>query len=159
MKRFFGFLLFTIILTVAYFTIASALTQPCEGAEPACITISEPLPPQSAFYPSEVYSITDTEFFKWATDQNVKARIKWEEWYKTAPPHWINYSITDYKQNHHGFYFGSNYKQGSIRHYKRRLLNPDYVSQSLTIINPYCRPKRQFLILPESGYLGQFGRS
>ena len=140
MKRFLAILLFTVICTALCFTLGSL----CDGAEPARITISEPLPPQPTSYPSEVYSMTDAEFFKWATDQNIEARTEWEKWYKTAPPRWINYGVIDYKQSRRGSYFGSNYEQGSIRHYGRRFLNPDYASRPLTIINPYCRPKRQF---------------
>jgi inhibitor of cysteine peptidase len=166
MKRFFGFLLFTVILAVAYFTIASVFTQPCEGAE---LHISAPLPPQPKPYPAEVYTMTDAEFFKWATEENTKARAEWEEWAKTAPPRWISYDVTDTEHNFRDSWRGRgitgyNYagyehrymtsgqaygsRSSSTRHYTGRYLNPDYYSRPLTIINPYCRPKQQLPVPP-----------
>jgi len=153
MKRFFGVLLFTVIMGLAYFFIASAFTQPCNGAEITVevtaevaqpkLTISPPIPGNMVrlSYPDEVYRMTDGEFYAWATEQNVKARAEWDEWYKTAPPRWIGYGVTDYEQSRRGRYFGSNAERGSVRSYEKRFLNPDYVARPLTIINPYCKPR------------------
>lgn len=152
MKRFFGVLLFTVVIGLAYFFIASAFTQPCKGAEITVevtaevvkpqLTISDPIPGHVVrlSYPDEVYHMSDQEFFNWATEQNAKARAEWDEWYKTAPPRWTSYSVTDYEQSRRGRYFGSNTEQGSACYYEKRFLNPDYVARPLTIINPYCKP-------------------
>lgn len=141
MVRFLAIQLLTILLFITVCAILFfARGSLCDGAEPMRITISEPLP-QPIPYPSVVYKMTDAEFFLWATDQNNKARAGWEKWYRTAPPRWISYGVTtDYKQSRRGSYFGSNYEQGSVRHYQQRYLNPNYYSRPLTIINPYCRP-------------------
>lgn len=138
MKRFLAILLFTIVCTVL--TLGSL----CNGAEPRVI-ISAPMLPQLLPYPSEVYGMTDAEFFQWATDQNGKTRAKWGKWHRTAPPRWIGYGVTiSYQQSRRGSYFGTNHERGSVHRYQRQYLNPGYYSRPLTVINPYCRPKRQF---------------
>lgn len=141
MKRFFGLLLFVAFVALLY----ALIVVPCDAAEPLHLTISEP------FYgtipaplPPSVYDMTPDEFYDWATAQNEKASADWEEWHKTAPPRWIGYGVTDYSRLHRGRYFGSGTENGSIRYYEKRFLNPDYYSRPLTIINPYCQPKRQF---------------
>jgi len=156
MKRFFGILLFTAIVGLAYFYIASAFTQLCDGAEIAVevtaeiaqprLTISDPIPGNMIrlSYPDEVYRMSAGEFYAWATEQNAKARAEWDEWYKTAPPRWISYGATDYERSRRGRYFGYNTERGSARYYEKRFLNPDYVSRPLTIINPYCPPRPKF---------------
>lgn len=163
MKRFFGFLLFAAIIAAVFGIFMLVATVPCQGAEPSRLVISKPFYGQlPASYPPEVYDMTDAEFFAWATEQNAKAKAEWDEWYKTAPPRWLSYSVTSH--NHHqrgrwadrgvtgynysgyeqrynsaGFMYGSTY--GSTRYYEQRFLNPDYVSRPLTIINPYCKPR------------------
>jgi len=152
MKRFFGVLLFTVIVGLVYFIVGNAFTQPCNGAEITVevtaevaqpkLTISPPIPGNLVrlSYPDEVCHMSAGEFYAWATEQNAKGRAEWDEWYKTAPPRWISYGATDYEQNRRGRYFGSNTERGSVRHYEKRFLNPDYVARPLTIINPYCPP-------------------
>lgn len=140
MKRFLTTLLFAVVLAVLFFSIGGIVSLCC-SAEPMHITISEPLPPQFTPYPSKVYKMTDAEFFLWATDQNDKARAEWEKWHRTAPPRWISYGVTiDYERSRRGSYFGTNHERSSVHRYQRRYLNPNYYSQPLTIINPYCRP-------------------
>jgi len=152
MKRFFGVLLSTIVVGLAFFIVGTAFTQPCNGAEITVevtaevaqpkLTISPPIPGNMVrpSYPDEVYRMSAGEFYAWATEQNAKARAEWDEWHKTAPPRWISYGVTDYEQSRRGRYFGTNYEKGSARSYEKRFLNPDYVARPLTIINPYCQP-------------------
>jgi hypothetical protein len=129
----------------------------CNGEEPLQplhLTISEPIQGSIAEtilagYPPEVYDMTPTEFFKWATDQNDKARAEWDKWYETAPSHWITYDEATSDGWHDGIqlgYRGSNgygERHSTQRHYQRRYLNPDYTGRSLTIINPFCQPTKQ----------------
>lgn len=129
--------------------------QRCEGAEPK-ITVSDNIP-MPTVYPPEVYNMTPAEFFKWATDQNEKARIEWDEWFKTAPPRWTTYDEENFNswrnEPYSGYYTRADaygYRAGSYgeRHYTRtfyrkRYLNPDYVSRPLTIINPFCPPTKK----------------
>jgi len=129
------------LLLLLFFTTAFDLMSPCSGAEPGRITISEPVVFATS-YPSEVYSMTDAEFFKWATKQNEQARAESEDWYKNeSQPRWIGYgTATDYERSRRGRYFGTNYEQGSVHTYEKRYLNPNYTSRLLKIVNPFCRP-------------------
>jgi len=174
MKRFFGVLLFTIIVSLVFFFIGSVFTRPCDGAEITVevtaeivrprLTISDPIPGNMVWssYPDEVYHMSAREFYTWATEQNAKTRVEWDEWHKTAPPRWLSYGVTDYERhgnsqrtdrgtngygyrhryNTSGRMYGSGYGSGygSTRTYAKRFLNPDYVSRPLAIINPYCPP-------------------
>lgn len=148
MNRFLGFLVFVAFLMLLLIAMLNTLPS-CEAAEPLHLTISaDPLPPP---YPPEVYRIprgldfgmSPNEFYAWAVKRNAEERAEWDKWHATAPPRWINYGVTDYKQSRRGSYFGSNNEQGSVRHSERRFLNPDYRSRPLTIINPYCQPKNK----------------
>jgi hypothetical protein len=149
--------------------MGTLLALPCNGAE---LVISDPIPALPLKYPPEVYTMTDGEFYTWATEQNAKARAEWDEWYETAEPRWLSYDATDYERHHNrsqkgrgiSYYDGNTgYEQrfvvagrsygtrsGTTRHYQKRYLNPDYVSRPLTIINPYCRPRRlpEFPVIP-----------
>ncbi len=69
MKRDWPWLL-AILFAALLFT--SFMTMCADSAEPLRITISDPLPP--TIYPAKVCSMTDAEFFEWATDQNNKTR-------------------------------------------------------------------------------------
>jgi hypothetical protein len=157
MKRIWLYCLLWVIVVIALTVLLT--TQHCEGDEPK-ITISANIPMPTA-YPPEVYNMTPAEFFKWATDQNEKARIEWDEWFKTAPPRWTTYDEEEFNgwrnEPYSGYYTRADaygYRTGSYgggygeRHYtrtfyKKRYLNPDYVSRPLTIINPFCPPKRE----------------
>lgn len=161
MRRFLGFLLFTAFIALLYVTACHAA---CHAGEPAHLTISEPFHGSLVVpvYPPEVFSMTPREFYAWATQQNAKARADWDEWHKTAPPRWISYDGTTFdgysngprhrsrvtatlygveSRSTYGGYQHHHYTQQS---FQKRFLNPDYVSRPLTIINPYCQPKRQF---------------
>lgn len=158
MKRFLAVLLAMVIFAVLFFSIGGIVSV-CTGAEPLRLTISEPLPLPPTPYPSEVYSMTDAEFFKWATDQNDKARAEWDEWYKTAPRRWTSYdgttidghgqspryrdrmTVTPRGVKSSSASGGRYYYHQTRQSFQRRYLNPDYVSRPLTIINPYCRPQ------------------
>lgn len=152
MKRFLCSLLFVAFVVVLY--------APCRAADVAVnvtaivkpaphLTVSEPFYGSlaSLSYPAEVYLMTPGEFYIWASEQNARARLDWEEWYKTAPPRRVSYGAVDYSRHsdgrypgvHHG---GTGYSNDSesYRSYERRFLNPDYVSRPLTIINPFCPP-------------------
>jgi len=110
------------------------------------IHISQPIPitwPLILTYPEEVYSMTDAEFFVWATKQNQKAQADGDAWHKTAAPKWITYgTTTEFQRERRGRFFGSNREWGSYCTYEPRYLNPDYVARPLRIINPYCKPAR-----------------
>lgn len=130
MKNFIRFLLLLALVCVICFAVS---TFTCDGAE-----------------------MTDAEFYTWAVDQNAKAKAEWSVWRKTAPPRWISYTtvILDGHSNgprHQTYIRGARTHSTSggyrrhhyeLQSFQKRYLNPDHRSRPLTIINPYCNPKR-----------------
>jgi len=105
------------------------------------ISISEPYPTNFPIpLPLETYYMTPAKYYEWATTQNANSQQEWENWYKTAPPRWINYDVMDYNQQREGTFFGDQRENGSMRIYQKRFLNPDYQTRPRTIFNPYCPP-------------------
>lgn len=141
--------LFQSLCLFAAFLALLVVTQHCDGTEPLHLTISEPF---SGILPvpylPEVYNMTPVEFYKWATNQNAEELAAWEKWYETAPPRWARYDETSTSSGHDGVQPGYRGSRGygerhsTQTHYQRRYLNPDYVSRPLTIINPFCPPKK-----------------
>lgn len=106
-----------------------------EGGE---VTITEHAPFE---YPAEVTGMTDANFFLWATRFN-EQRVR--EIIRSSEPKWL-YSYGIKTRVTHGVspVRGVSDMQIVRERYPRRYLNPDYFPPSaLTVINPYCKPKR-----------------
>jgi len=127
-----GLLLATFIVTTNVQASEIHISPPIATTAPLIMT-----------YPEKVYKMTDAEFYVWATKRNQEAWAVWKLWRATAPPKWITHGWTlKHKGSQYGEYFGSNRSESSYRLYQPRCLNPDYQTKSLTIINPYVKPKR-----------------
>ncbi len=106
-----------------------ALGHGCNGAE---ITVTQRVPFE---YPAKVAGMSDAEFFTWATQFNKQQE---REIVRSPYPEWLHgYGVrTRVIQGVSGMEI---VREGYPRHY----LNPDYFPPSpLTVINPYCKPKR-----------------
>jgi hypothetical protein len=114
------YLLPGIVLTLLAFGIFSTK---CNGAE---ITITEHAPFE---YPAKVAEMSDADFFQWATrfnEQQVREIVR------SSEPKWLHRSRVRVMR---GFRV--------VEFRPTRYLNPDYFPPSaLTVINPYCKPKR-----------------
>lgn len=110
------------------------------------ITVSDPGP--SVKYPVEVYSMTDDQFFQWATKFNVKQRADLEE-RRVTEPQYITGTETSTTGRWSGrtggrraAIFNVTGNQRTVT-YQQRWLNPQYSGPGpLTIVNPYCKPSK-----------------
>lgn len=86
-------------------------------------------------YPAEVAGMSDEVFFDWATQFN-EQQVR--EIVRSSEPKWL-YSYGGRTRVTRGV----SDMQIVRERYPRRYLNPDYFPPSaLTVINPYCKPKR-----------------
>jgi len=162
-------LIFLTVLCLCMWTMAIVSCQQADAASPASTPSvfshvfggSQPAVKQeSAFpvkYPARTRSMTDREFFKWATDRNAKAT---EAWFNEASlsPQYITTKVRVTKTNAStraagnsgttvdGYTALPKRASGTSTHetyeYNRRYVNPNHSWPGpLTIINPYVRPK------------------
>ena len=141
------------VLTLAMLLVVSTCS--------AQIIVSDQLPPPVK-YPPKVYTMTDAEFFKWATKYNKAQLKKWNK-QKAAltEPEYIDGAETSITGDYFGGYYGrpyfgyggygyGGYGYGGYGGYleqtvtfPRRWPNPRYVSPApLTLVNPYVRPTK-----------------
>jgi len=127
----------------------------------AQITVSDRLPPPVK-YPAEVYTMTDAQFYEWATKYNQAQLDAWDK-RKAAikEPEFIHgsESVAETEYAGHGryrssLYFSQHNDRMSVvtRHssFPSRQRNPWYVNPGpLAGVNPYVRPTR-----PVVEYLG-----
>ncbi len=158
-----GFVLAIIIavifVTIVFFlfsgTVATAAeSQDTNGITPkAALSVGMP-----AKYPANVKSMTDKQFFKWATKRNAAATDAWFNEAALSPPRYktVKVQVTKGKSSTrmtgnsgttvNGYTTLPKRVSGSSTHetyeYTRRYMNPSYSWPGpLTIINPYVRPK------------------
>lgn len=117
------YLVAAVCLILVAIAFLSTLTQSCKGGE----IMYE--------YPAEVAGMSDEVFFDWATrfnEQQVREIVR------SSEPKWLySYGVRTRVTR------GVSDMQIVRERYPRRYLNPDYFPPSaLTVINPYCKPKR-----------------
>ena len=143
-----------IILSVSLCVVTNATEYPDKNGLMPETTVSTGLP---ALYPTNVKSMTDEEFFRWATSRNKIEENNWFHKAALSPPRYKTVRVRVTKSKFHsstsgtsevtanGYITTPERTSGAVTHetreYTRRYNNPNYSWQGpLTIINPYVRP-------------------
>ena len=130
------------LISVSYVTAGEVYISPP-------VTVFIPAP-----YPTNVKSMTQQEFYVWATQRNKQAE---QEWHQKASNPFYNSLGTLTRSNTNGSNTGAyvtpygatiqpgqSYEKTTVESfdYQNRFVNPDYIAPGpLTIINPFVKPK------------------